>query len=170
MATEFRADELDSCFIRILYRDDEALMLLLSRDGTINRMGDGTPPAGEGSTLYIGRVREPLFERLMEVVPSSLWQFRHVGRIDLNDRTGADCLLTVLFGHSDGRGFRFEILFGSESGGVPRELQIILERALELTDPWWQETRSLQGKDKRPSSKRQRSDPNVRRRKWRPFS
>jgi hypothetical protein len=99
MATEFRADELDSCFIRILYRDDEALMLLLSRDGTINRMGDGTPPSGDGSTLYIGRVTEPLFERLMEVVPSSLWQFRHVGRIDLHDRTGEDCLLTVLFGH-----------------------------------------------------------------------
>ena len=167
MAMEFRADELDSCFIRILYRDDEALMLLLSRDGTINRMGDGTPPSGEGSTLYIGRVSEPLFERLMEVVPSSLWQFRHVGRIDLPDRTGEDCLLTVLFGQRDGRGFRFEILFGSESGGVPSELQIILARALELTGPWWEETRSLQGSGKQPSSKPRRVDPKVRRRKWR---
>jgi hypothetical protein len=32
MATEFHADEIDSCFIKIMYRDDEALMLLLSRD------------------------------------------------------------------------------------------------------------------------------------------
>jgi hypothetical protein len=133
-------------------------------------MGDGTPPAGDGSTLYIGRVTEPLFERLMEVVPSELWQFRHVGRIDLDNRTGEDCVLTVMFGHSDGRGFRFEILFGSESGGVPRELQMILARALELTDPWWQETRSLQGSGKPPASKPRRADPNGRRRKWRPFS
>ena len=42
-------------------------------------------------------------------------------------------LLTVLFGQSDGHGFRFEILFGSESVWVPRELQIVLARALELT-------------------------------------
>jgi len=99
---------------------------------------------------------------LMEVVPPSLWEFRHVGRIDLDDRTGEDCLLTVLFGRSDGRGFRFEILFGSESIGVPRELQIVLARALELTEPWWQERRSLQERPKRPSSKPRRADAKVR--------
>ena len=163
MATEFRADELDTCFIRIMYRDEEALMLLLSRDGTINRMGDGTPPDGTGSTLYIGQVTEPLFDRLMEVVPPSLWEFRHVGRIDLDDRTGEDCLLTVLFGQSDGRAFRFEILFGSESVGVPSELQIVLARALELTEPWWQETRSLQERRNRPSLKPRHADAKVRR-------
>jgi hypothetical protein len=167
MATEFRADELDTCFIKITYRGDTALLLLLSRDGTINRMGDGAPPIADGSTLYIGKVTEPLFERLMEVIPAQLWQFRHVGRLDLDDRVGEDCVLTVMFGQSDTEsGFLFEILFGSESGGVPRELQLILSRAVELTDPWWQEMRSIQEGGKRTPSK-QRLAASRGRRWWR---
>jgi len=170
MATEFRAGDLDTCFIRIMYRDEEALMLLLSRDGAINRMGDGTPPDGAGSTLYIGKVTEPLFDQLMEVIPPSLWEFRHVGRLDLDDRLGEDCLLTVLFGQSDGLAYRFEILFGSESVGVPRELQIVLARALELTEPWWQETRSLQEGGERPASTKAGRTDSKGRRWWRPSS
>jgi hypothetical protein len=155
MATEFRADELDTCFIKITYRGETALLLLLSRDGTINRMGDGTPPSAGGSTLYIGKVSEPLFERLTEAIPAQLWQLRHVGRLELDDRVGEDCVLTVMFGRSDTEsGFLFEILFGSESGGVPRELQLILSRAVELTDPWWQETRSIEERGKPTSKKR----------------
>jgi hypothetical protein len=134
-----QAADLDACFIKIEHGGDPVLFILLARDGSINRMGDGTPSSA-GDTLYIGVVNEPWFDQLMEVVPVEL--FRYIGRLELEDREGIDSTLSVIFQHKDGRVLPFEVLFGSESGGVPLELQTILRRALELSDAWWNDERT----------------------------
>jgi hypothetical protein len=48
-----------------------------------------------------------------------------VGRLELPDRAGVDTTISVMFQHNDGRVLPFEVLFGSESGNVPLELQAI---------------------------------------------
>lgn len=136
MATEqVRAADLNACFITLKYGDRLILVVLLARDGSINRLGDATIKADD--TWYIGKVQEPLFDRLLEVVPDDLFQY--AGRLEIPDRRGTDCELTVLFQHKNGRGVPFQVLFGSESEDVPAELQEIVSRAIELTDAWWKE-------------------------------
>jgi hypothetical protein len=63
MTDPIRAADLNSCLIRIEHGGDDVLFILLSRDGSINRMGDGTPSPAD-NTLYIGVVKEPLFRRV----------------------------------------------------------------------------------------------------------
>jgi hypothetical protein len=134
MATEqIRAADLNTCFITLKYGDRLILVVLLAREGSINRMGDATSKADD--TWYIGKVQEPLFDQLLEVVPDDLFQY--AGRLEIPDRRGIDCELAVVFLHKDGRAVPFEILFGSETQDVPTELLDIVSRAMELTDPWW---------------------------------
>jgi hypothetical protein len=106
--------------------------VLLDKAGSINRLGDGTPSQAD-KTLYIGVVREPLFDELMDVVPDPI--FRYAGRMEVRERRGVECLLTEAFFHKDGRVIPFEVLYGSESQGPPSELVTIVKRAIELTDP-----------------------------------
>jgi hypothetical protein len=135
MATDaIRAADLNACLIKMEHGGDLVLTILLAREGSIHRAGDGTASPADNA-LYMGVVKEPLFDQLMEVVPDEL--FRYVGRLELENREGVDTTLSMMFQHSDGRAFPFEILFGSDSGGVPLEAQAILRRALELTDEWW---------------------------------
>jgi hypothetical protein len=108
--------------------------VLLDKAGSINRLGDGTPSQAD-KTLYIGVVREPLFDELMEVAPDPI--FRYAGRMEVRERRGVECLLTEAFFHKDGRVIPFEVLYGSESQGPPSELVTIVKHAIELTDPWW---------------------------------
>jgi hypothetical protein len=56
-------DELNSCFIHIEYEGRPVLAVLLARDGSINRMGNGTVNPEIDDTGYIGKVEEPLFDR-----------------------------------------------------------------------------------------------------------
>lgn len=132
MATEqIRAADLNTCFITLKYGDRLILVVLLARDGSINRMGDATSKADD--TWYMGNVQEPLFDQLLEVVPDDLFQY--AGRLEIPDGRGTDCELAVVFQHKDGRAVPFEILFGSENQDVPTELLDIVSRAMELTEP-----------------------------------
>jgi hypothetical protein len=128
-------DELNSCFIHIEYEGRPVLVVLLARDGSINRMGNGTVNPEVDDTWYIGKVEEPLFDQLMMVVPNDILEY--AGAYDPADRRGIECKCTIMFGHEDGRATQFEISYGSESEGPPLELQTIIRRAVELTDPWW---------------------------------
>jgi hypothetical protein len=126
--------DLNSCFIEGKVRDDTVVLILLARDGSINRMGDGsTSPADR--TLYIGMQPEPLFDSLMDAVPEELLQLPG-GRAEDRDRTGTDCTLSIMFGLSAGTARTYEVVFGSESG-PPVDLQAIYQRVLALTEPWW---------------------------------
>jgi hypothetical protein len=145
MPDDIRVEDLNACIVGFEEAGQKLLMILLARDGSINRLGDGLHPAE--TTLHIGTTREPLFERLLEVVEPDLLRF--MGRLELPDREGRDCELTVTFQHEDGRGLLFQILFGSENGAIPNELRRIIERALELTDAFWRETGGLDAAQRR---------------------
>jgi hypothetical protein len=131
---EIRAKDLTGCLITLLYSDEQILVVLLDKAGSINRLGDGTPSQSD-KTLYIGVVREPIFDELIEVVPDTI--FRYAGRMEARERRGIECVLTEAFFHKDGRVIPFEVLYGSESQGPPSELVTIVKRAIQLTDPWW---------------------------------
>lgn len=128
--------DLNACIIKGMVDDDTIVLIVLGRDGSINRMGDGsTSPADR--TLYIGLQQEPLFDSLMEAVPEELLQMPAV-RVEFPDRRGTDCTMSITFGLNDGTARTYEAVFGSESG-APGDLADIYERALALTEPWWKD-------------------------------
>jgi hypothetical protein len=87
---EIRAKDLTGCLITLLYGGEQILVVLLDKAGSINRLGDGTPSQSD-KTLYIGVVREPLFDELIEVAPDAI--FRHAGRMEVrSDEVSSVCL------------------------------------------------------------------------------
>jgi hypothetical protein len=130
-----RVEDLSAFLVHLEYDGRPTLVVLLARDGSINRMGDGTLDPEVDSTWYIGRVEEPLFDKLMEVVPEEILELS--GRYDPPDRLGVECKCTFVFSYKDGQDIGLEIVWGSESAGLPLEMQRMIARAVELTDPWW---------------------------------
>ena len=126
---------LDGAGIRLLEGDRhrQLLFVFLHRDGSVNRMGDGTLRAY--GDFRIGRVTEPLFDQFMEDLSEGLLDY--AGRYDLPDRRGLDCNLEVKLFSGGALGANLEFHFGSESLGPPAEIRALVTRALELTEAWW---------------------------------
>jgi len=117
--------------------EDQVLSLMVSRSGTLNRMGDGDPgsPVRE---LVLGKTEEPLFEELLAAIPDE-WM-AHTGRYEMPDIAGARCELSVaLEGETEETGFAFT--FGTQSDGAPEEFVELVEMAMEMTDDWYQANR-----------------------------
>lgn len=129
-----RVEDLDSCFITVDCNGELVLVVLLSREGSINRMGDlYYPPRGD--PWHIGRVEEPLFDSLLEVVTDDM--LLYAGRYEVPERLGMECECKIVFGTKEGGVTGFDILYGTESQGPPGELLTVIARAMELTDNWW---------------------------------
>jgi hypothetical protein len=132
-----RIDDVRACFIVLEYDGRQTLVVLLGRDGSINRMGNGKVDPEVDLTWYIGMVDQPLFDQLMEALPPDILTLS--GRYDEpSERRGVECKCTISFQYADGGNSGLEILWGSESEGLPLELRDFISRAVELTDPWWQ--------------------------------
>jgi hypothetical protein len=129
-----KVDDLNSCYITVECEGELIFLVLLARDGSVNRLGDGSYPPPD-KVWHIGRVDEPLFDRLLEVVTDAMLQY--AGSYDVPDKVGTECECKIVFGTKQGGATGFEIKYGTESAGVPTELQNIVRRAIELTDAWW---------------------------------
>ena len=59
------------------------------------------------------------------------------GRYEAPDRRAVECSCSIMFGCEDGNASVIEIVWGTESIGVPQEIREFVAPAVELTDPWW---------------------------------
>jgi hypothetical protein len=138
--------EFDKVLIDLRIDGKTALFILLTEDGTVNRMGSGC----KGNTdrgMFIGRNREPLFSRFMARITPEL--LRNQGAYELPNREGAECELTLLCGYRGSeRSAGFQFIYGSESQGPPREIAELVEYAAELTTPWHEEQKRIAGEAK----------------------
>ena len=114
---------------------EKTLFILLSEDGTINRMGIGEVSYLDHKSLYMGRTNEQLFSKLRSRLTDDL--LPHMGRYDVEEKRGQPCRLRIALQFSDGSGGGFEFNYGSESPGPPQELLDFVRAAIEVTDPWY---------------------------------
>ena len=71
---------------------NQILYILLSKDGTINRLGDGTLACKDHNT-YNGKTQDKIFEKVVSTFSSNI--FEHCGEYDIPEKKGKNCELKV---------------------------------------------------------------------------
>ncbi len=130
-------EKIDTAVIALETAGRLNLFVLLSKDGTVNRRGEGSMVSEDDNT-YVGKSEDPLFDRFMESVPEEI--LSHAGTYSQADPQGELCKLTLGLRSPDGT-IGFEFNFGSRSDGPPDEIRALLQLAADLTDDWYAEQR-----------------------------
>lgn len=131
-------------YIKWVIDERPLLAIALGRSGTISRAGDGSPEHAQH--VFMGRGEAEAFDALM-----AAWEedwFELAGRYTLPDPKGDPATLTISFS-SDELDTGVEFHYGTESEGPPEELVDWVERALDLTQPWWEDQLAQRSQKKR---------------------
>lgn len=126
---------LDKVLITLEVGHKTTLLILLSKDGTIHRKGNGSAQAD--LPLATGYSRDGHFEALMMTVEEQV--FEYSGVLKMPERLGTECQLTIIFQGAHELDHSFRVVYGAESVGPPAELVQILINAVKLTEPWYME-------------------------------
>ena len=138
-------DDVDTILVSLDVGDTPALFVLLSSDGSINRIGDGS--IGGDQDMFIGVTREPLFQRLRDKIAESFLE--HAVSYELPDRVGSDCTLSIRFiagGQETGLIFKY----GSESEGPPQDVYDFVRAAVDVTGPWHEAQKQMVARKSKP--------------------
>jgi hypothetical protein len=124
--------KLESVSLKLEVDGETELMIFLSKNGTINRLGGEEEGAKRSKRMQMGRTEEPLFEAWLEGLEPSMMDM--TGRYTLPDHDkGQKCHLELaLSGEGIDTGFAFE--YGSEGMGPPEEILQLVNRLVAVTD------------------------------------
>ena len=136
---------IDKVLITLEVGDKTCLFILLGKDGTINRKGNGSPD--QDLPLHRGVSDQKHFDAFMMTVNESIFAYGGVRKQP--NRMGKECTLTIIFQGPDNVDFPFRVIYGADSEGPPRELVEILINAVKLTEGWYQEQLSEPQEEKR---------------------
>lgn len=115
--------------------------LLLSSDGSVNRIGTGLKQ-NQDSTMYSGCSHEGLFEKVLDYVPAAL--FDKQGNYDVKDREGSICEMIFYFASKDEKETaRFQFTYGSDSMGPPLPFIQLFGFASQLTESWYLKQKNI---------------------------
>lgn len=126
---------IDKVLITLETGDLTSLFILLSKDGSVHRKGNGN--ATHALPLAAGISHQGHFEALMMTVNENM--FHYAGVLKMPVREGKECRLTIVFQGPEGIDYSFRVVYGDQSEGPPAELVQILINAVKLTDSWYTE-------------------------------
>lgn len=137
---------LDKVLITLEVGDHTALLILLARDGSIHRKGNGNPDA---TNLQLAQAisHDGHFEALMMTVDEGI--FQHAGVIRLPNPQGRECRLSLIFQGKNELDYSFRVVYGEKSEGPPQELAQILINAVKLTEDWYYKQLQPQPEEKK---------------------
>ena len=124
-----------------------ALFVLLSADGTVNRLGTGAVNNTEND-LFIGHSPEPLIEQAKQALTDEMLDY--MGGYDAPDQKGPSCRLSISFQFANGDQNGFGFTYGAESDGPPHEIAQFVIAAVKATDPWFKEQKAMASGDSSP--------------------
>jgi hypothetical protein len=134
-----RKQDITGVTIRLNAAGKPVLLIHLGADGSITRMGTGAVENEEGA-LFMGSTDTGIFQALLADVDDDM--LTKAGTFTARHQKGDPCELSVIFsGPSEGAVYEFQ--YGSESEGPPQELRDLVIRALELTEPWYEEQKAV---------------------------
>jgi hypothetical protein len=131
-------DKLDNCLVSLDVGDKNALFIVLMKDGTICRRGNGNPD--KEFELLKGYSELQHYQAFMMTVNEDL--FRYSGVFDQTPIIGKPCKMMIVFSGPDGEEAGFKVNYGEDSQGPPREIVELLVNAVKITDPWYEEERN----------------------------
>ena len=120
--------------IELNIEKETSLMILLHKDGTINRKGYGTYEID--NNFYMGIDKNNLLSELTKSITPDFESLLNKV-IDYPEKKGKICTLEITL--SDGKettGVRY--IYGSESMGPPIPIANFINKAIELTNPWYE--------------------------------
>ncbi|WP_417389288.1 hypothetical protein [Gimesia sp.] len=134
------ADSVARIMVMLECDGDQVLFILLTDDGTINRMGTGAEDNREHD-LYIGVSDAAAFQAVRGVCSPVIdgW----IGGFGDPDAAGKPCKLLVGFQTSAGAELLSQWEYGTESKGPPTEVIAVVKRAVQATADWYAEQKTL---------------------------
>ncbi len=119
--------------VQLKIEEDVSLLILLHKDGTINRKGNGSENIDKN--FFIGKNDDNLLSKLAHSITPDFEEF--LNKIfDDPDKKGKTCMLEIsLSDEKETTGMRFT--YGTKSIGPPEPVYNFVIKAVELTDPWF---------------------------------
>lgn len=120
--------------IELKIESDTSLIILLHRDGTINRQGDGSTNIEKN--FFIGLTETiPILEELNTLINEDFEQY--LNKIyDAPEKSGRICSIEIILANkNETKGTKFS--YGSESMGPPKVIGDFVIKAIELTNSWY---------------------------------
>lgn len=127
--------------IDIVSGSESALSMMLGRDGSIGRQGNGKLPADAVSVL--GGSDGSIFNSLIEMLDDRV--FPHADVYDHPHKIGTPITYSIVFLGREQDTLIFEFRFGSETADVGELLPYFdgfISQAVALTDAWYAEEKS----------------------------
>ena len=122
--------------IRLEVADAIQYYLVLDADGSITRMGPVNIDQDEQGNMFAGKTKEPLFERLIDLMPDSLISYLG-NQIEMPNDGGRRCRLTIALSGND-RQKGVEWIYWSESRGPGDDISAFLLETVKLTQAWYE--------------------------------
>jgi hypothetical protein len=127
------ANNYEATTIELNIEDEPSLMILLHKDGTINRKGRGTEEIDKN--FYMGIQKDSLLTELSKLITPEFQSLLNKVN-DYPDKNGKICMLEITLSNGkETKGVRYT--YGSESMGPPIPIANYVNKAIELTDPWY---------------------------------
>jgi hypothetical protein len=136
---------IDKVLITLEVGDRTALLILLSKDGSLHRKGNGSPD--NPLELAQGYSPDGHFEALMMTIDEQIFQY--AGVLRLPNPVGRECRLSIIFQGQQEADFSFRVVYGEQSEGPPQELAQILINAVKLTEDWYMKQLQPQPEEKK---------------------
>lgn len=131
-------NQIDKLLISLDIEDKNALFIIMAKDGTLCRRGNGSITEREmpllKTTSYDGH-----FEAMMMTVQEKTLAF--AGVYEQEPILGKNCKLMIVFNGSNELDLSFKCSYGQDSQGPPSELAQMIINAVKITDPWYHEER-----------------------------
>ena len=130
-----RTSDIAAFSITLDVSEKPSLFVLVSSDGTINRMGTGTLENTE-QELFIGKGDPAIFKAVRGHFTEAMRQLSGQ-TFESTALRGTPCKLTITFQFKDGTSSGFAFLYGSESAGMPEDIAEFVRAAVRETHPWY---------------------------------
>lgn len=126
--------EIDGIGVQIENAGNIVLMVFLSADGNVKRIGSGHL-SNTDKDLYIGQTKESWFSKVRALINEDVVAF--IGKtLDMPNPTGPLCKLTISY--KMGNQVQQTIVTYGQESGLPYEFHEITRTMHKLTEPWYQ--------------------------------
>ncbi len=132
-------DDIDQIRIEIECDGESALSMMLHRDGTVGRSGNGSLP--RDGVAVLGVLDDKIFHTLIDSLDERV--FPHAGAYEIQNKIGKSVMYSIAFLRKEKPLASFEFRMGFENrdvGNLVSYFDGFIQQAVALTNDWHQES------------------------------
>jgi len=133
-------EKYDGVTIEIDISNKNSLAILLAKDGTINRKGSGVIDSLD-KDLFMGMTNDKIFDSLMNGISNDLLTYCNTTSANC-DTAKQTCKVEIAFGNNNSV-CKIEHCVNGKLNDLPKPIKEFIEKAIIVTDPWYQGQKNL---------------------------